>query len=209
MADAPSSTGAAAWTSIGCIEKGASDRGARVAGSGPAMARRLRPSACAPMTDGSCYPIVTEGGDNEEWENVEEPVPIVWAPCNFGGARPWFVCPGIVNGISCRRRVGKLYGSGRYFLCRQCYRLAYQSQREQPHERALRRANNIRMRLGGGPGVLSPFPEKPKGMHWRSYERQRQRAAKAEGAADEHLWMWLGRLKAQRGKQRKAKGFWT
>jgi hypothetical protein len=109
----------------------------------------------------------------------------------------------------CGRRVGKLYGPGRYFLCRHCYGLAYQSQRQQAHDRALRRAVAIRRRLGGEPGMLCPFPEKPKGMHWRSYERLRQRAAKAEGAANEHLWMWLGRLKARRGNQRMAKGLWT
>jgi hypothetical protein len=147
--------------------------------------------------------------NNEDWQDVEEPVAIVRTPCRFGGSRPWFVCPGVVDGIPCRRRVGKLYGPGRYFLCRHCYGLAYQSQREQAHDRALRRAVAIRRRLGGEPGMLCPFPEKPKGMHWRSYERLRQRAAKAEGAANEHLWMWLGRLKARRGNQRMAKGFWT
>jgi hypothetical protein len=33
-------------------------------------------------------------------------------PCRFGGVRPYFVCPGIVNGIACGRRVLKLYGCG-------------------------------------------------------------------------------------------------
>ena len=145
---------------------------------------------------GSCSPIAT-GGDDEEWQDVEEPVPIVWTPCHFGGSRPWFVCPGIVNGVPCGRRVGKLYGPGRYFLCRHCYRLAYQSQREQPHERALRRANSIRMRLGGEPGMLCPFPEKPKGMHWRTYERLRQRVRDAEMVAEERLWVQLGRIKTR------------
>jgi hypothetical protein len=98
---------------------------------------------------------------DEKWQDVEEPVPIVWTPCHFGGSRPWFVCHGVVDGVLCGRRVAELYGPGRYFLCRHCYGLAYQSQREQPHERALRRANNIRMRLAGDPGMLSPFPDKP------------------------------------------------
>ena len=101
--------------------------------------------------------------DDDEWQDVEEPVSIVWTPCHFGGSRPWFLCPGVVNGVSCGRRVGKLYGPGRYFLCRHCYRLAYQSQREQPHERALRRANNIRMRLGGDPGMLSSISREAQG----------------------------------------------
>jgi hypothetical protein len=28
-----------------------------------------------------------------EWQDVEQPTPIVWMPCRFGGARPYFVCP--------------------------------------------------------------------------------------------------------------------
>jgi hypothetical protein len=158
--------------------------------------------------------------DDEEWQSVEKPVPIVWTPCHFGGSRPWFVCPGIVSGAPCRRRVGKLYGPGRYFLYGHCYRLAYQSQREQPHERAPRRANNIRMRLGGVPGMLSPFPGKPRGMRARTYERLQQRARDAEMMAEEHLWGVLGRTKTRLGKRRKAglgraatpqrsKGFWS
>jgi hypothetical protein len=158
--------------------------------------------------------------DQEEWQTVEEPVSIVWTSCHFGGSRPWFVCPGVVSGVPCGRRIGKIYGQGRYFLCRHCYRLAYPSQREQPHERARRRANNIRMRLGGDPGMLSPLPEKPKGMHWRTYERLQQRRRGAEMMADEHLWAVLGRAQSRLGKRRntaprraarrqRSKGFWT
>ena len=161
--------------------------------------------------------------NDEEWQAVEEPVPIVWTPCHFGGSRPWFVCPGVVDGVPCGRRVGKLYGPGRYFLCRHCYRLAYQSQREQPHERALRRANAIRRRLGGEPGMLCPFPEKPKGMHWRTYERLRHRVRDAEMVAEERLWVQLGRIKARPERQERqprsvtarsagrprSRGFWS
>jgi hypothetical protein len=88
-----------------------------------------------------------------EWKDVEETVRIVRAPCRFGGSRPYFICPGIVNGVTCGRRVAKLHGSGRYFLCRHCYRLAHASQSEDPWDRAMRRANKIRQRLGGDPVV--------------------------------------------------------
>jgi hypothetical protein len=101
-----------------------------------------------------------------EWEEVSEPVRIMRLPCRFGGTRPYFICPGVVNGIDCGRRVAKLHGPGRYFLCRHCYRLAHASQSEAGWDRALRRANKIRQRLGGDPGTDAPFPPKPKGM-WR------------------------------------------
>jgi hypothetical protein len=37
--------------------------------------------------------------------------------------------------------------------------------------RAPHRAQNIRKQLGGSANMIEPFPEKPKGMHWRTYER--------------------------------------
>jgi hypothetical protein len=61
--------------------------------------------------------------------------------------------------------------TGRYFLCRHCYDLVYESQRENEMNRALRRAQAIREKLGGSANMMEPFPEKPKGMHWETYER--------------------------------------
>jgi hypothetical protein len=51
----------------------------------------------------------------------------------FGGYRWWFVCPLIVNGVECNRRVRKLYlppPSARYFGCRHCHGLTYTSCQE-------------------------------------------------------------------------------
>src|SRR5262249_24656347 len=115
----------------------------------------------------------------ETWQDVEQPTRIIGMPCRFGGARPYFVCPGVVNGIACARRVGKLYGAGTYFLCRHCYRLAYGSQHEDRYDRALRRANKIRMRLGREPGTGSGFPAAPKGMHRETYKRLQSRVLNA------------------------------
>ncbi len=106
-------------------------------------------------------------GPGGEWEDVREPVELDWTPCNFGGERPWFICPG----AGCGWRVAVLYGPGRYFLCRHCYGLAYQSQRDTKMYRALHRAQDIRKRLGGSANMMEPFPEKPKGMRWKTYER--------------------------------------
>jgi len=132
-----------------------------------------------------------------EWEDVAETVRIVRAACRFGGARPYFVCPGVVNGIACGRRVAKLHGPGRYFLCRHCYRLAHASQGEDPWDRTLRRANKIKQRLGGDPGMAAPFPPKPKGMWRRTYERLRERAFEDEMRADQAFAVRAERLLAR------------
>jgi hypothetical protein len=102
-----------------------------------------------------------------EWEEVRERLPLEWTPCAFGGERPWFICPR----TDCGRRVAVLYGPGSCFLCRHGYDLRYESQREDKMHRALRRAQKIRQRLGGSANMTEPFPEKPKGMHHKTYVR--------------------------------------
>ena len=125
-----------------------------------------------------------------EWEDVQQTVLLDWTECNYGGARPWFRCPG------CYGRVAVLWGAGRYFLCRQCYNLAYASTRETPHGRQLSKAQAIRRTLGGEANLLAPFPDKPKGMHWRTYMRLRRQARTAELAYDLAL---AARLEALNG----------
>ena len=131
-------------------------------------------------------------------------------PCRFGGTRPYFVCPGVINGIVCGRWVTKLYGAGRYFLCRHCYRLAYASQREDRYDRALRRADKIRVRLGGKPGTAWVFPDRPKGMHHQTYERLQSAALNDEILADERLGILVARLQRSESRSggRTKKEFW-
>ena len=137
------------------------------------------------------YRVRTGGGD---WEDVTEPVYIVRVACRFGGSRPYFICPGVVNGVACGRRVAKLYLSWRYFLCRHCHRLAYASQSEDALDRIFRRANKIRQRLGGDPGMAAPFPPKPKGMWQRTYKRLLNRTFEAETEAEEAFAIRTERL---------------
>ncbi|WP_459857628.1 hypothetical protein [Dongia sp. agr-C8] len=151
------------------------------------------------------YRIRISGG---EWEDVSETVRIVQVPCPFGGTRPYFICPGVVNGVACGRRAAKLHGSGRYFLCRHCYRLAYASQSEGEWDRALRRANRIRQRLGGDPGMTELLPNRPKGMWRRTYGRLRKRALEAETLADEAFAIRAARLLSRIDAPRRRKGFW-
>jgi len=79
-------------------------------------------------------------GPSVEWEDAQQPVTLEWTSCNFGGNRPWFICPN----AGCDRRVAVLHAAGKWFPCRHCYDLSYERQREDKMHRALRRAQKIR-----------------------------------------------------------------
>jgi len=144
-----------------------------------------------------------------EWEDVTESIRLVRLTCRFGGTRPFFICPGVVNGTVCGRRVAKLHGPGRYFLCRHCNRLSYASRSESGLDRALRRANKIRQRLGGDPGMAALFPSRPKGM-WRStYERLHKRAFESEMHAEAAMDLRLVALTSRVDGTRRKGGFWS
>ncbi len=114
-------------------------------------------------------------------KSVERCVPRVWTRCHFGGARPWFRYIAYVGGRLCGRRVGKLYlRDAPVFGCRHCCGLAYRSQQEIPRHRAISRAQKLRMRLGGRPSLLEPFPKKPRGMHRITYYRLSAKAMTAQ-----------------------------
>ena len=103
-----------------------------------------------------------------DWQPMDYPVLLAWTDGTLGGRRAWLLCPA----SGCGRRVALLYigGSG-IFACRHCYKLAYASQRETADDRAVRRADRIRDRLGWEAGILNGEGDKPKGMHWRTFER--------------------------------------
>ena len=101
-----------------------------------------------------------------EWQARRYPVQIAWTACHYGGQRAWWLCPG----EGCGRRVALLYG-GDKFNCRHCHDLAYKSQRQAPDDRAFQRADQLRARLGWGPGIIHAPGGKPKGMHWRTFWR--------------------------------------
>jgi len=130
------------------------------------------------------------------WQKLEEPILIERIPCPFGGTRPYFICPGATGELPCGSRTRRLYAAGPYFLCRQCYRLSYESQREGPLDRALRRANKIRIGLGGQPGTASIFPDRPRGMHCSTYDRLRKKAVDAETLVENVLRSKLARRPA-------------
>jgi hypothetical protein len=59
-------------------------------------------------------------------------IPLVTEPCHFGGVRYWFICPLSRNGVPCGRRAGTLFLSpgSKYFGCRHCHDLSYESRNE-------------------------------------------------------------------------------
>jgi hypothetical protein len=113
-------------------------------------------------------------GPGSDWRRVDELIPFVETPTQFGGWRRWFSCPG------CQRRCRILYG-GAYFRCRNCQGLRYESQYEAPVFRAVSQRHKLRERLGQLDSLEAPFPSKPKGMHWKTYRRLAARDAALSG----------------------------
>ena len=136
---------------------------------------------------------------DQDWADHRERVRVSWERVGFGGQRPFFHCP------DCTRRVLQLYGLGRYH-CRHCHVLCYPSQRECDSDRAQRRANRIRVELGGEPGWQN-IPSRPKGMHRRTYDRLINKIIVADSVTDDGAVRLLARL--QTSVQKGARGFWS
>lgn len=102
-------------------------------------------------------------------EVVEQRVQTQTTPCHLGGKRHWFTCP------RCSHRVAVLYAPGRYFACRQCCGLGYATQKEGTGDRAASRADKLRKQLGWEAGILNGPGGKPKGMHWNTFLRLKNR----------------------------------
>lgn len=100
---------------------------------------------------------------------INYPINIDRTACNYGNSRPWFLCP------TCNKRVALLYLSDGMFDCRHCCNLAYETQNESKWIRSSwgNKANSIRRKLGWTPGIIndSELFNKPKGMHWKTFER--------------------------------------
>jgi hypothetical protein len=123
-------------------------------------------------------------------QGLPDRVRFEWTSCNYGGSRPWFLCPG------CERRVAILY-VGSTLACRHCRQLTYDSQHDSGFRRLVRRSRSIRLKLGGSPSLMAPFPEKPNGMHWCTYRRLRDKAVGRDGIFIAALEGWLNRLEVR------------
>jgi hypothetical protein len=111
----------------------------------------------------------------DDWIQLpHQTLEVVQVPSHFGGQRSYFAC-------DCGRMVEKLYApGGRPWRCRHCYRLTYATRQAAPRIRHLMKAQKVRRLLGGSLSMIDDFPPRPKGMHWKRYERLRRRHDAAE-----------------------------
>ena len=137
-------------------------------------------------TTDSVHPRVHLTYDRDP-EHQDYPVFLDATRPRFGGLRWWFKCP------QCRQRAQKLFLPPRSprFACRKCHRLSYASRSRNAKDRALTKAQAIRARLGGSESLFDPFPSKPVGMWWRTYDRLRDKHDHAEARSLSLLQDWL------------------
>jgi hypothetical protein len=106
---------------------------------------------------------------------VPQQIPVTWTECNFGGRRPWMHCP------YCEKRAAKLLRGMGGYCCRACIgNPLYASQAKSTHGRRHFEICKIRLQLNGNASLLEPFPERPRRMHRKTYERLKARALNLE-----------------------------
>ena len=114
---------------------------------------------------------------------VPQQIRVSWTRCHFGwGLRPRLHCP------YCERRVAKLFNGLTGYYCRTCVgNPPYASQTKSAQSRKHFEACKLRLRLGGNAALNAPFPERPKGMHRRTYARLKYRAERLEAQISPRL----------------------
>ena len=124
----------------------------------------------------------------DDWQEMDEKIWFQRTSCNYGGQRLWFSCP------HCHSRVAIIYGNGMRFLCRHCYGLPYASQGETSLDRLARKIRKIRTRLDVDIDLDFPIYMKPKGMHWKTFDKlvrlERVLNAKYSAAFEEKMAMF-------------------
>lgn len=101
--------------------------------------------------------------------------------CALGGDRPWFKCP------TCGHRCALLHLRRGRFACRKCQGLAYLSQAIDPVQRSWRKQAKLER-------LLDEDGDKPKGMHWTTYDRIVEAIERCDGVRDAAFCAMLNRL---------------
>ena len=108
-------------------------------------------------------------------------VSVLFRPCALGGQRATFECP------LCQRPVFLLYKRHGSYKCRQCAKLSYTSQSEEPVSRAMRKTTKLLRKLSSDACLMTGVPDKPKGMHQTTYRRI---SAKAQACLSRVMPQW-------------------
>lgn len=105
------------------------------------------------------------------------------------GTRPMFTCP------RCGKRCAVVYFGGNGWACRKCLRLVYLSEAEDAMGRLWRKQRKIEGRLLDGEN----YYQKPKGMHWRTFNQLTDKIDKIEQQKDMACFAHLGPLLMRSG----------
>lgn len=90
---------------------------------------------------------------------------------------------------------------------RVCFDGRYESERKSPQARRLQKAFKIRERLGQTDGNLHlPFPERPRHMHHRKYERIRAQAKALEHEIGIHNLAYIRKCSVESIRKKLAEG---
>lgn len=121
-------------------------------------------------------------------ENLDYTIPLDFTSCYFGGRRYWFKCQAItVNGGLCGRRVRILLNGGKYFVCRHCLNLSYESRQKSRYQDPLLRTMSL---IVEGEELISklkePSKKQYKGRPTKAYKKYCNLLEKAYGKAQ----MW-------------------
>jgi hypothetical protein len=120
---------------------------------------------------GSRYWMELEFDRNQTMQRVR----VSWTRCHLGGWRPWMHCP------YCNKRVAKLLKGLGGYMCRACIgNPLYTCQTKSTYGRKHFELCKIRLLLNGLASPIEPFPERPRGMHRKRYERMKARALELE-----------------------------
>jgi hypothetical protein len=137
----------------------------------------------------------TRGSIRMQMGDLDQLIDLIAAPRHFGGAQWYFTCPV----LRCRASVLWMPPGAHCFACRKAWgsQVAYRSQFESRHDRAQRRAQDIRFQLGGEDfiSIDGLQPPRPKGMHQRTYGAQIEQMEAYEMRTNSHVLALIERLK--------------
>ncbi|MBI1254761.1 MAG: hypothetical protein GC196_10505 [Hyphomonas sp.] len=132
----------------------------------------------------------------EPWQQHQERVALRHHQRHFGGCETYFLCP------RCACTVKRLYGASVRYLCRTCHNLVHASTQERPGNRATRKNQKLRRRVGAEIGLGDEIGPKPKGMHQKTFERISEQIHAAESEVYDDVLMMINRM--QRTTERRS-----